>query len=101
MTCKPKTLLRPVVCASLACLGAFGQTQTCLQCVPAWTVGTPTLIDECDQNEGAVTLTKTQPYTVSWPDGNSGSKTAGGGGECLGNEECNFQDTVTAAMRPR
>ena len=31
---------------------------------------------------------------MSWPDGNSGPETNAGVGECLGNEDCNYLDTV-------
>jgi hypothetical protein len=92
MTRKPGALLPGLLCASLSCFGAFGQT--CSQCVPTWIVGTPTLFNGCNQAQGETTLTKAQPYTVSWPDGTSGTKTNAGGGECLGNEDCNYLDTV-------
>lgn len=91
MTKKPKILLRPLLFASLSCAGAFGQT--CGQCLPTWTVQTPTLINQCSQPTSDL-LTKSQPYLVSWPDGVSAIKTNAAPGECMGNEECNYQDTV-------
>lgn len=93
MTRKPGTLLPRLLCASLSCFGAFGQTcQQC--CVPTWTVGTPTLSNGCNQAQGMTTLATAQPYVVWWPDGTNGTQTNAGVGECMGNEECNYLDTV-------
>ena len=92
MPIKQSPLLRPLLCASLSCVGALGQT--CSQCVPTWTLGTPTLKNYCAQTEGATALTKYQPYNVSWPDGAQEVRNTAGGGECLGNDDCNYQDTV-------
>jgi hypothetical protein len=91
MTSARRIPLQPLLCALIACFGVFGQT--CSDCVPTWTLGTPALQNGCNQPYGD-SLGKQQPYTISWPDGTSGTKTGAGVGECLGNEDCNYLDTV-------